>query len=173
MSDDPTQWARLAEAIPRDRLIALHFANGAILPGRVEVLTHGWVRLRTRDSEQLVNLAHVAAIDLNQGQTDPGPLVQEGLPKPRSKDVPFKVGNKVPARPWTDADLKALSEGFLDGALDPELAERHHRTRGQIRDLRQGFECNRGNLIDDQISPAAATWVQRWHRVLGANRTGD
>lgn len=159
----------LTEAIPTDRLIALHLANGAILPGRVHVLSDGWVRLHTSDRVQLINLAHVVAMDLNEGQTDPGPLVQEGLPKPRSKDVPFKVGRKVPARPWSDADLKELSEGFLDGLLDPELAERHHRTRGQIRDLRQGFECNRGNLIEEQISPAATTWIQRWRRVLTAS----
>ena len=156
----------VAEAIPTDRLIALHLANGVILPGRVHVLRDGWVRLYTSERVQLVNLAHVLTIDLNVGQTDPGPLVQEGLPKPRSKDVPFKVGSKVPARPWSDADLKALSEGFLDGLLDPELAEQHHRTRGQIRDLRQAFECNRGNLIEDQISPAATTWIHRWKRVL-------
>ena len=158
----------LAAAIPADRLIALHLANGAILPGRAKLLAGGWVRLSTSDSEQLVNLAHVAAIDLNEGRTDPGPRIQDGLPKPRSKDVPFKVGSKVPARPWTDADLKALSEGFLDGVLDNELAEKHHRTRGQIRDLRQGFECNRGNLIEDQVSPAAVTWIHRWRRVLTA-----
>ncbi len=165
MSDDLSS---LADSIPTDRLIALHLANGAILPGRVEVLADGWVCLRTSDSVQLVNLAHVAAIDLNAGRSDPGPYVQDGLPKPRSKDVPFKVGSKVPARPWSDADLKALSEGFLDGVQDVELATKHHRTRGQIRDLRQGFECNRGNLIEDQISPAAVTWVHRWRRVLTA-----
>ena len=154
--------------IPPERLIALHLENKAILIGRAEQVADNWVRLQTPDGIKLVNLDHVLLIDLNEGLRDPGPQVDEGLGKPRSKDIPMKMGSKAPGRPWTDDDLKQLSEGFLDGALDAQLAERYHRTRGQIRDLRQGFECNRGNAVEEQISPAATTWVARWHRVLNS-----
>ncbi len=154
-------------ALPSDRLIALHLADKTILVGRAEPLDGGWVCLRSRDGARLVNLDHVTFIDLNEAGEDPGEQqVDERVPRPRSKDTPVKVGSKAPARPWTDEDLKVLSDGFLDGHQDAPLADRFNRTRSQIRDLRQAFECNRGNVVEDQISPAATTWIPRWRRVL-------
>lgn len=157
----------LAAHIPTDRIIGLTLVDGVMLAGRGEVLSHGWLRLISNAEERLINLAHVVMIDLNRGRLDPGPQgVDANLPRPTSKDIPVKVGSKVPARPWTDADLKALADAILDGGQDAQLAERFHRGRTQIRDLRQGFECNRGNLVEDQITPAAVAWIHRWRRVL-------
>ncbi len=160
-------------ALPPERLIALHLADKTVLIGRSEPVegVGEWVRLTSNDGVRLVNLAHVTFIDLNEGKRDPGPQVDDGIPRPRSKDVPVKVGSKAPGRPWTDEDLKQLSEGFLDGALDTVLADRFNRTRTQIRDLRQGFEANRGNHdFPVEQNPAASTWVDRWRRVLGGDR---
>ncbi len=159
--------SELATLIPADRVIGLTLVDGVILAGRAQVLSGGWLRLIGNADDRLINLAHVVMIDLNRGRLDQGPSgVDEALPRPRSKDTPVKVGSKVPARPWTDGDLKALADAMLDGGQDAELAERFHRTRSQVRDLRQGFECNRGNLVEDQISPAAVAWIHRWRRVL-------
>ncbi len=152
--------------IPPERLVALHLIDRSILVGRVRDDVPGWLRLLTVDGERLVNLAHVISIDLNEGASDPGAQIDSGIPRPRSKDAPVKVGSKAPGRPWTDADLKDLAEGFLDGKQDADLALAFHRTRNQIRDLRQGFEVNRGNLVEEQVTPAATTWVNRWQRVL-------
>jgi hypothetical protein len=118
------------------------------------------------DSERLVNLDHVVFIDLESPVAMPPEPVDSRLPRPQSKDRPMKVGSRTPGRPWNDADLKALSEGFLDGLPDRLLAERHNRIASQIRDLHQAFECQRGNVPEDQLSPAASTWVDRWRRVL-------
>ncbi len=74
--------------------------------------------------------------------------------------------SQAPGSPWSDAELKRLADAFLDGHEDGELAERHKRARPAIKQLRQGFECARGNLVEDQISSVAATWVSRWRRVL-------
>jgi hypothetical protein len=158
-------------SLPPERLIALHLDNKSVLIGRAEQVADNWVRFATPDGVKLVNLNHVTLIDLNDGLRDPGPQVDEGLARPRSKDIPLKVGSKAPGRPWNDDDLKQLSEGFLDGENDAQLAERFHRTRGQIRDLRQGFECNRGNheFPIDQ-NPAASLWVDRWQKVLSRGR---
>lgn len=159
--------SNLADVIPTNRVIGLTLVDGVILAGKAEVVNDGWLRLVTSADERLINLAHVVLIDLNRGQLDQGPQgIDDALPRPRSKDTPVKVGSKVPARPWTDTDLKALADAILDGGQDAQLAEKFHRTRGQIRDLRQSFECNRGNLIEDQISPAAVSWIHRWRRVL-------
>lgn len=151
--------------LPRDRLILLTLANGTPLPGRVRSQDHDWVELENNEGIRLVNLAHVAVVDLNTGAPRVE-IVDEELPRPRSAEAPRKVTGRAPGRPWTDSDLKDLSEGFLDGLPDKLLADRHGRTFSQVRDLRQAFECQRGNVPDDQLSPAASTWVDRWRRVL-------
>ncbi len=157
----------LAALIPCDRVVGLTLVDGVILAGRAEMVSSTWLRLVSNSDERLVNVAHVVMIDLNRGRLDPGPQdVDAHLPRPTSKDTPVKVSSKVPARPWTDADLKALADAILEGGQDTQLAERFHRGRSQIRDLRQGFECNRGNLVEDQITPAAVAWIHRWRRVL-------
>lgn len=150
--------------LPRNHLLLLTLADGTPLPGRVIDQQDGWVTLENTDGTRLVNLAHVAVIDLNRG-IPRVEVIDEDLPKPRSAEAPRKV-SRAPGRPWTDGDLKELSEGFLDGLPDKVLAERHGRTFSQVRDLRQAFECQRGNLPDDQLSPASSTWVDRWRRVL-------
>ena len=72
-------------------------------------------------------------------------------------DVPPREPNR--ARPaWFDA--------FLDDRGDAELAQEHGRTRNQITVLRQAWECSRGNLPDDRISPAARLWVERIRRAV-------
>ena len=63
-------------------------------------------------------------------------------------------------------DLRALADAFLDNISDTELAMRHHRTKSAIKEMHQGFECARGNLVEDQISPVAQTWVARWRKLL-------
>lgn len=146
--------------------VVIHCANGQILIGRALPAAEGWLRVTTKEGERLVNLAHVVLIDIETVELERDQEVDEGLLRPRSKERPVKVGMKTPGRPWQDGDLKALSEGFLDGLSDKVLADRHHRVFSQVRDLRQAFECQRGNLPDDQLSPAASTWVARWRRVL-------
>ena len=37
---------------------------------------------------------------------------------------------------------------------------------GIIKQLRQGFEAARGNLVEDQVGEVAATWIHRWRRLL-------
>ncbi len=156
----------LASAIPTDRPIILHLVGGHVLVGHGQPLEGGWLRLRSRDCERLVNLVHVVLIDASDGVSEESSPIDAALPRPKSKDTPIKLGSRAPGRAWTDPDLKALSEGFLDHVNDSDLAQRHHRTKGQIRDLKQAFECQRGNLVEDEISPAARLWVDRWRRVL-------
>jgi hypothetical protein len=91
--------------------------------------------------------------------------LEEVLPRPTSADRPRRA-SRAPGRPWRDEDLRQLADGFLDGQDDQQLCGSYNRTRAQIKELRAGFECARGNLVEDQISEVAATWVERWRRVL-------
>jgi len=135
----------------------------------VRRVVDGWLLLETESGIMLINLTQVAVITQEPGEPDEDTEASlEGLdelPKPTSAERPLRA-SRAPARPWRDDDLKQLADAFLDGAQDQELATRFNRTRGQVKELRQGFECARGNLVDDQISRVAATWVDRWRRVL-------
>ena len=110
--------------------------------------------------------APVPAATMRSGSTAPAPFVEVARPKPASKDAPIRAGGKALGRAWLDEDLKALADAYLDGAEDGDLAQRFNRSRGQVRELRQAFECARGNRVEDQISPIAATWVARWRKAL-------
>ncbi len=149
------------------REIDLHLVGGVRLEGHVLMCGNGWLQLATAQGGVLVNLAQVVAIGMEGTGSVPTPVTSVGgLPKPSSKDRPRMAGGTAPGRPWRDEDLKQLADSYLDGELDADLAARYHRTRGQIKEMRQGFECARGNLVDDQIGDVARTWVERWRRVL-------
>jgi hypothetical protein len=152
------------------RVVAVQLSDGGIRRGLVMSAGGGWLQLAGDEGLLLVNLAQVAVIALDGQPTAAAGPVDAARPRPQSKDAPFRAGSRAPGRPWQEQDLKQLAEAYLDGRPDAELAERFVRTRGQIKELRQGFECARGNLVDDQLSPAARTWVARWRKVLGGAR---
>ncbi len=159
--DDP-----LSQLIP-GRSITAHLNNGQVVRGIVTGMRGGWLSLGGADGGNavLINLVHAGALVLD---TKPAPaaLIEVAKPKPQSKDAPIRAGGKALGRAWLDEDLKALADAYLDGAEDGDLAQRFNRSRGQIKELRQAFECARGNLVEDQISPIAATWVARWRKAL-------
>jgi len=157
--------------LPPGRRVTAQLVQGPLYRGSVRRVVDGWLLLETESGNVLINLEQVAVISQEQGDDDDEASLEglddeDKLPKPRSAERPARA-SKVPARPWKEDDLKHLSEAFLDGVDDAELATRFNRTRGQLKELRQGFECARGNLVDDQISETAATWVARWQRLLG------
>jgi hypothetical protein len=160
----------LRHFLPPGRRVAVQLAQGPVLRGEVRRTVDGWVLLETGEAQQLINLDHVAMITHEGGAADDDEEVEEGLeslPKPTSAERPTRA-SRAPGRPWKDDDLRELADAFLDGHQTEELATRFNRTKGQVRELRQGFECARGNLVEDQISPVARTWVERWRRVLTA-----
>jgi hypothetical protein len=160
--DDP-----LSQLIP-GRSITAHLTNGQVVRGLISGLRGGWLSLigtKDGDSPVLINLAHASALVLD-AKAAPAPFVEVTKPKPASKEAPIRAGGKALGRAWLDEDLKALADAYLDGIEDGDLAQRFSRSRGQIKELRQAFECARGNLVEDQISPIAATWVARWRKAL-------
>lgn len=134
--------------------------DGEVHSGSVIATANGWIRLSGADGEILVNLAQVAWIR-TEGEAPPA------LPKPSPKDIVGKPGSRAPGRPWSDETVRAVVDGFLNDRLDGELAEQHGRTRSQITILHQAWECARGNLPEDQLSPAAQLWVARIRHVMG------
>ncbi|MFW5698780.1 MAG: hypothetical protein ACOCZK_00240 [Planctomycetota bacterium] len=71
-----------------------------------------------------------------------------------------------PGRRWEDDELRLLANAFLDGAIDRDLAREFGRTVAIIKQLRQAFECARGNLDEDRVGEVAQSWIPRWRRVL-------
>jgi hypothetical protein len=141
---------------------------GQELSGTVITSGNGWLRLAEGDGECLVNLAQVAWIRA-RGRPAPAPLRSDGLPVPEAKEIVSKPGGgKVPGRPWSDETVRAVVEEFLNDRPDGEIAEVHGRTRHQVTVLRQAWECARGNLPEDRISPAARLWVERVRGVMRA-----
>ncbi len=157
--DDP-----LSHVMPGRHITAV-LSSGQQCRGTVTNIGKGWITLGGGEQMVLVQITHVAAINLDSKPT-PSPIVDIAMPKPTSKETPVRAGSKALGRAWLDDDLKKLADAYLDGAQDAELAQRFSRAKGQIKELRQAFECARGNLVDDQISPIAATWVPRWRKAL-------
>ncbi|MBA2482100.1 MAG: hypothetical protein H0V44_15670 [Planctomycetes bacterium] len=153
--------------LPPGRRVTVQLAQGPVYRGAVRRSLDGWLVIETDAGHVLLNLDHIAVI--SQDAPAPGEDDQESdsdqLPRPRSADHPRPV-SRAPGRAWNDADLKQLADAFLDGQDDAALATRYNRTRAQLKQMRLGFECARGNLVEDQIPPVAATWIQRWQRVL-------
>jgi hypothetical protein len=137
--------------------------DGARITGSVIACANGWLRLAAPDGEVLINLALVSWV---RGDGAPAPTTDDDLPRPVAKDVIARPGSKAPGRPWTDGQIQAVIDEFLNDRQDGEIAEVHGRTRNQVTVLRQAWECARGNLADDGISPAAQLWVERIRRAM-------
>ena len=130
--------------------------------GSVIACANDWLRLSGADGDILVNLAQVAWI-VGLGDAPP---VDAALPKPKPQHAVALHGTKAPGRPWTDETVQAIVRGFLDDQGDAELAAIHGRTRSQVTILHQAWECARGNIPDDRLSPAAQLWVERIRRAM-------
>ncbi len=150
--------------LPGKKIVA-QTSQGPVYRGVVRRSLRGWIVLDAEGGRTFLNLDHLVSVVV-MGADDAEDVDEGGLMKPQSLERPRVLTATAPARAWQEDDLKKLATGFLDGEDDAALAEVHHRSRSQIRELRQGFECARGNLVDDQISPVARTWIARWRRVL-------
>lgn len=154
--------------LPPGRRITAQMVQGPLYRGAVRRVVDGWVLLETDEAQHmLLNLDHVAVITQEPSAEDEADLegLDHDLPKPTAADRP-RATSRAPGRAWKEADLRQLADGYLDGHDDAVLAVRFNRSRAQIKELRQGFECARGNLVEDQISAVAQTWIERWRRVL-------
>ncbi len=151
--------------LPPGRAIAIQLVQGPIVRGTVRRVVDGWVLVESLEGQSLVNLDQVALITQEgvSAVDEDAPAI--GLPRPEPADAPRRV-TKAPGRAWRDEDLRQLADAFLDGGDDAALAGRFGRERSSISQLRRGFECARGNLVEDQIGAVARTWVERWRRVL-------
>jgi len=133
--------------------------DGEVVSGSVIATANNWLRLSGGDGEILVNLAQVAWI-----RADGAPV--SDLPVPAPKDVVARPGSRVPGRPWSVEAIRAVVEGFLNDKPDGEIADQQGRTRHQITQIHQAWECARGNMPEDQLSPAAQPWVERIRTVM-------
>ncbi len=158
------------------RSLTVHLVGGRHLNGVVIAVGEGWLHLAAEEGAALINLDQVSVLLLDGAEpmaalSSPRAARADGrepqeLLKPSSHDRPRMATSQAPGRAWHEPDLKALADAFLDHHDDAALAARFHRSRSQVRELRAGFECARGNLVEDEISPIARTWIERWRKVL-------
>jgi hypothetical protein len=156
----------LRPLLPPGRRVSVQLAQGPVYRGAVRRSLDGWLLIEAESGNVLLNLDHVAVIS-QEGSAAGDEAGADELLRPSPAERPHPV-SRAPGRAWNDADLRQLADAFLDGQEDDALATRFNRTRAQLKQMRQGFECARGNLVEEQISPVATTWVQRWQRVLSA-----
>jgi hypothetical protein len=149
------------------RAVAIH-CGGNTIEGSVTICANGWLRLSGADGDMLINLAQVAWVrGIGAASDDAEPADRPGVLRPSSKDIVARSGSKVPGRPWSDDAIRAVVDEFLNDRPDGEIATIHGRTRHQVTVLHQAWECARGNLPEDQLSPAAQLWVERIQNVMG------
>ncbi|MDA3963835.1 MAG: hypothetical protein PF961_23850 [Planctomycetota bacterium] len=134
---------------------ALLMSDGTRLEGELSAAAPTWWTIQGDEGQILVNPAHIAAVAAS-GELPAKPVTRRGRASTSTS----------PGRPWDDRELKQLSDGYLDGETDKEIAARFERTPAVIRQLRQGFEVARGNLDADTVGEIAASWVSRWQSVL-------
>jgi hypothetical protein len=160
---------RPLEHLTLGRPIAASMANGEQCRGVIIEIGEGWLLLGGQgsngDKSVLVNMQHICSLVLDV-KPAPTAIIDAPKPKPASKEAPQKTGLKALGRAWLDEDLQQLADAFLDGHDDVILSQRFSRAKNQIKELRQAFECARGNLVDDQVSAIALTWVPRWRKAL-------
>jgi len=140
-------------------------ADGTVVTGVIERAAKGWLRVQTSTGPVLVHLTHVALIK-------PGDAEAAGIGLGSQEDSSPTRGSSrgAPAASadWSPEQLRALADGLLDGHTDTELAARLGQRKAHIVTLRQAFECARGNMVDDEIPPAARVWISRWREVLSS-----
>jgi hypothetical protein len=147
------------------RAVALH-CGGSTIEGSITACANGWLRLSGADGDMLINLGQVAWVRGIGGGPASNDTEDDELPRPSHKEVVTRPGSKVPGRPWSDDGIRAVVDEFLNDRPDGEIANTHGRTRHQVTVLHQAWECARGNLPEDQLSPAAQLWVDRIRKVM-------
>jgi len=132
--------------------------DGRRLRALVSAAEGAWLTLAVDGRRVDLHLAQVALA----AEDRLPPLTRDTQPARPTR----KPSRRSPGRPWSDEELRLLADAFLDGAVNKDLAREFGRTAAIIGHLRQGFECARGNLTEDQIDEVAQSWVHRWRRVL-------
>ncbi len=144
-------------------------ADGTVVSGILERAAKGWLRMQTSTGPILIHLAHVAL--LKPGDADAAGIglgAVEDSSSPRGAQGRAPRGAAAATADWSPEQLRALADGLLDGHSDSELAARLGQRKAHIGSLRQAFECARGNMVDDEIPPAARVWISRWRDVLSS-----
>jgi len=140
--------------------VALLLADGTRLSAAIADQRAGWWLLETDEGTVWVQLAHVVLVGSEAAVPAGGRRGRGG------GGSTSRSRSSAPGRPWSDDELRMLADAFLDGAVDKDLAREFGRTPAIVKQLRQGFECARGNLDEERVTEIAASWVPRWRRVL-------
>ena len=135
--------------------------DGIQLHGLVEQLSEHMWQVRDGSKQAWVNCDQIIALS---PKDQPLTVAAAATVTKRSSKKATTTSKK--GKDWDDDQLRALISGFLDGELDAVLAKQFSARRGMIASMRQAFECQRGNLVDEQLDDVAKTWVSRIREAL-------
>ncbi|TVR40373.1 MAG: hypothetical protein EA402_13790 [Planctomycetota bacterium] len=138
----------------------VQLSNGSWVQGRLCARHADWLELQQEAGHYAVARSAIALLIL-AGRFDAPPAKAPARPR---------VAGRGPAEksPVPDADiLRRVCSGILDGIEGPELRAMSGLGAGELARLRQAFECARGNLMSEDIPPAARAWVEPIRRALG------
>ncbi|MCS6970350.1 MAG: hypothetical protein RMM29_08465 [Planctomycetota bacterium] len=153
-----TQW--LAVQLPPGSSVELRVAERT-LRGQVRAWGRGWLRLTTAQGEDfLINLEHIAWLRIIAAAS-------LGAMLPTLPEQPALEGAATPPQSGlSDAQLKALVEGFLDDRTDRDLADAQRCARRTVSQVRAAWESVRGNLPEERVPLPARRWVPRLRAIL-------
>ena len=141
--------------------------TGVEIVGVAQQILDGFVTISTEQGEVLLAWQHIVAIAHPDCSLVPHAEAHEELPaKTRKKRAAAGSASGKKGKDWSSDELKSLVGGFLDGETDADLALRFGARRGMIASMRQAFECQRGNFVEDEIDSVAKTWVGRIQEAL-------
>jgi hypothetical protein len=138
----------------------IQLVNGDRLRGTVLDAEGDWLLLDAAQGRVAIARQSIALLTID------GALPAKRNSGSRRRESPEPT-SEAAAEILPPEQLRAVVDGFLDDRPDDDLARTFSCTRSQIRLLRQAFECARGNLVEDQLPPAARSQVDGLRAALG------
>ncbi len=138
------------------RLAAL-LVGGQRVEGELLRVCGRWLELADGATLRWLNGDHIVLIAAGAG------ALPDAAPSPRPKRGAAGAGT-----PWQDQDLRLLADALLDGIADGELAREFGRKPAEIAVLRRALTCLRGEVMEEDLDPAAASWVPRLRGIWNA-----
>ena len=143
--------------------IQLQLSIGQQLTGTVEAIAGEWLHLRVKSRLLAVSRSQVALIALEGNIPKAGGRQRKSTTLDDPTLIPAEDEPNVP----DDATLRKVVMAILDGIEGPELRAIGGMNASRLARVRQAFECARGNLQIEDLSPVARDLVDPIRRALG------
>lgn len=137
--------------------LALQLQDGTRLKGTLEMVDGEWLLVDCAGARVAIAKQQIAVLGYE------GRLPTKGAGS--GKKAPASAA--APATAELDETIvRQLLDGFLDGHSIETLMQISGLGKKEVKLWHQAFECARGNLVDDQIPPAARALLPQLRSVF-------